>query len=172
MRKYLGLTLIELLITLAIIGIVALIGAPSMSGLQKRIQLKGAVQTSYFAFQHARSGAIAKGVELTIVINSGNKWCLALSDSGICDCELVNHCTVDGVEHLVAGKDYGLISLQEVKFGKESRAVFDPIRGLAVGHAGSVIFSDGTQQLKLILSNMGRVRICAVGSEIGGYQRC
>ena len=136
------------------------------------MQLKGAAESSYFAFQQARVAAITKNVDVTVAINPGKKWCAALSDGGVCDCSVAYECTLDGVEYKVDFADYRFVSINKVTFGADNVAVFDANRGLAIGHAGSIIFTDGNKQLKLILSNMGRVRICAVNSIIGGYGAC
>ena len=172
MHHFSGLTLLELLITISILVLLVSLGAPAINSIQKNLQLKGAAQVSYFAFQQARVAAITKNIDVTVAIRSGDKWCAALSDNGACDCAIAYECTLDGVEYKVDFADYRFVSIDKITFGASSVAVFDANRGLAIGHAGSIIFTDGEKKLKLILSNMGRVRICAVGSSIGGYKRC
>ena len=172
MHSLSGLTLLELLITVAIIVLLVSFGAPTINSIQKSIQLKAAAEGSYFAFQQARVAAITKNIDVTVAIKSGEKWCAALSDGGVCDCAVALECTLDGVEHKIYSADYRFVSIDKVTFGANSVAVFDANRGLAMGHAGSIIFTDGEKKLKVILSNMGRVRICAVGSDTGGYKTC
>jgi Tfp pilus assembly protein FimT len=172
MHNLSGLTLLELLITISILMILVLLGSPAINSIQKYMQLKGAAQSSYFAFQQARVSAITKSIDVAVAIRPGKNWCAALSDNGVCDCTTPNECTLDGVEYKVDFTDYRFVSIDKVTFGSDDIAVFDANRGLAIGHAGSVVFSDGEKQLKLILSNMGRVRICAVGKSLGGYEAC
>jgi prepilin-type N-terminal cleavage/methylation domain-containing protein len=172
MHNHFGLTLLELLVTISIILILVTFGAPAINSIQKNIQLKGAAQSSYFLFQQARVAAITKNIDVTIAFRSGEKWCAALNDSGVCDCAIAYECILDGVEYKVDFIDYRFVNIDKVTFGVNSVAVFDANRGLAIGHAGSIVFTDGVKNLKLILSNMGRVRICAVGSSIGGYKSC
>ncbi|MGS2720295.1 GspH/FimT family pseudopilin [Paraglaciecola aestuariivivens] len=172
MPKYSGLTLLELLITFSVLLLLVTLGAPALTSVQKNLQLRGAAQNSYFAFQQARSSAIAKNTPITVAIQAGENWCAAISDSGECDCRVVNQCTLDGAEYKIDHSDYRFVQLHKVTFGKQQIAVFDANRGLAIGHAGSVIFSDGDKQLKLILSNLGRVRICAIEEPLGGYPKC
>ena len=162
MRNLSGLTLLELLITIAILVLVVSLGAPAITSIQKNMQLKAAAETSYFAFQQARVAAITQSVDVTVAINSSENWCAALSDDGVCNCSILNDCTLNGVEYKVDFSDYPFVNIDTVTFGEDSVAIFDSNRGMAIGHAGSVVFSDGDKQLKLILSNMGRVRICAV----------
>ncbi|WP_299074123.1 Tfp pilus assembly protein FimT/FimU [uncultured Paraglaciecola sp.] len=167
-----GLTLLELLITISIMVLVVSLGSPAINGIQKNLQLRGAAESSYFAFQQARVAAITKSADITIALKPGENWCAALSDTGLCDCAIANACTLDGVEQKVTYADYNFVSIDTVTFGPNNVAVFDGNRGLAIGHAGSVVFGDGEKQLKLILSNMGRVRVCAVDTYIGGYEPC
>jgi len=172
MHHLFGLTLLELLITISILVLLVTLGSPAINSIQKNMQLKGAAQSSYFAFQQARMAAITKNLDVTVAIRSGEKWCAALSDSGVCNCAIAYECTLDGVEYKVDFVDYHFVSIDKVTFGADNVAVFDSNRGLAIGHAGSIVFTDGDKQLKLILSNMGRVRICAVDSSLGGYEAC
>ena len=172
MQNSFGLTLLELLITISIIVIVVFFGVPAFTSIQKNIQLKGAAESSYFAFQQARVAAISKNIDITVALRSGEDWCAAISDKGVCDCNIQDACTMDGIEYKVAHDDYRFVSLDKVTFGADNIAVFDANRGLSIGHAGSAIFSDGTEQLKLILSNMGRVRICSVANGFSGYDPC
>ena len=172
MRNLSGLTLLECLITIAIIVLLMSLVSPAIISIQKHMQLKGAAQSSYFAFQQARGAAITKNIDVTVAIRPGKHWCAALSDKGVCDCTTANECSLDGVEYKVDFTDYRFVSIDKVTFGEDHIAVFDANRGLAVGHAGTVVFTDGDKQLKLILSNMGRVRICAIGSRLGGFEAC
>lgn len=172
MHNLSGLTLLELLITISILVLVVSLGSPAITSIQKNMQLKAAAESSYFAFQQARATAITQSIDVTVAIHPGENWCAALSDSGLCDCTISNECSINGVENKVDFADYRFVSIDKVTFGVDNVAVFDANRGLAIGHAGSVVFTDGDKQLKLILSNMGRVRICAVDSNIGGYQPC
>jgi Tfp pilus assembly protein FimT len=172
MRKCFGLTLLELLITVSIITLVITLGVPSVLNAQKTMQLKGAVEVGYFAFQKARSTAISSQEDIVVALKSTPPWCIAVSDVGLCNCQVYQDCTVNGVEAKVEANDFNLIQLQDIKFGNDNAAMFDGIRGLSIGHAGSAVMSDGTNQIKLILSNMGRIRICVKSGQLGGYEPC
>ncbi|MGS2720300.1 GspH/FimT family pseudopilin [Paraglaciecola aestuariivivens] len=167
-----GLTLLELLVTIAIISIVVAIGAPSIMQVQKSLQLKGAVQTSYFAFQQARSEAISAGADVTVSLTSGTNWCIGISDSGDCDCNQVNACTINGVEQIVKGSDFNQVSMQDLNFGADSIATFDGVLGFSVGSLGSTVFTDGSNEVKLNLNNMGRASICVQAGSVGNYSAC
>jgi prepilin peptidase dependent protein A/type IV fimbrial biogenesis protein FimT len=172
MRNALGLTLLELLVTVSIMALVLTLGVPSILGAQKSMQLKGAAEVSYFAFQKARSAAISSQSNIMVILNASSPWCIAISDGGLCDCQLYQDCTVNGVEATIQQQDFKLIKMQDVKFGANDSTIFDGVRGLSIGHAGSTVFSDGSNQIKLILSNMGRVRLCVKSGSLGGYETC
>jgi Tfp pilus assembly protein FimT len=172
MRNFYGITLLELLITISITTLVLTLGVPAILAVQKTMQLKGAIEVSYFAFQQARATAVATRHDIYIAIDASNNWCIALSDQGLCDCTIYDGCTVEGVEQKIQQSDFHLVTLRDLKFGTNSVAVFDGVRGLALGNAGSVVFSDGVNQAKLILSNMGRIRICVLAGKLGAYDPC
>jgi Tfp pilus assembly protein FimT len=130
------------------------------------------VESSYFALQYARSAAISSNTDITVQFKDGLSWCLGTSDVGACDCNLINSCSVGGVEQSISAVNYGQISMQDLKFGANEAAVFDGVRGLAVGNAGSFVLSNGDVQARLVLSNMGRVRVCMQQGQLGVYRPC
>ncbi|MGJ8681978.1 GspH/FimT family pseudopilin [Paraglaciecola sp.] len=172
MVKLHGLTLLELLVTISVLVLLVTLASPAYNAIQRNIQLKAVVENHYFALQQARYSAISNKVDVGIFFQGGKNWCGGLSDIGKCDCSILNSCTLNGTEQLLTSNDYPFISLTNIKFGQDSAALFDGVRGLSIGHAGSVTFSDGERQLKLVLSNMGRIRICGVVAPVGGYKKC
>jgi prepilin peptidase dependent protein A/type IV fimbrial biogenesis protein FimT len=167
-----GISLVELMVTVSIIFILVIFGGPSILASQKSLQLKAAVESSYFAFQNARAAAISSGKDISVSIIDTSNWCIGISDSGVCDCTVLNSCVIGSVEQLVIARDFKNINIQNVRFGVNNLAVYDGIRGLSIGNAGSMVFSDGVNQAKLILSNMGRVRICVAAGDVGRYLPC
>lgn len=171
-RKEKGLSLLELLISISIVAIVVTLGAPSVVATHKLYKLKGAVETSYFALQYARSAAVSASTDTTVQFIEGGNWCIGTSDAGLCDCNVPNSCLVNGVEQSVRASDFSQITLQDLKFGGNDAAVFDGVRGLAVGNAGSVVLSDGNNEARLVVSNMGRVRVCVQQGQLAVYRPC
>ncbi len=163
--------MLELLITIAVVGITITLGAPAIIDAFKSQQVKGATQNGYFMLQYARSVAISKGSDVTIDFVSGNNWCVGISDAGACDCGVANSCLIDGVEQRVAFTDYNDVKMQNLAFAGGT-SVIDGMRGMSVGNAGSFELSDGTNTLRLVMSNLGRVRICAVAGNVGDYPAC
>jgi type II secretion system protein H len=59
-RRSAGLTLIELMITLAILGVISMMAAPSFSAFIARSKLRGAANEVFADLQYARSESVQK----------------------------------------------------------------------------------------------------------------
>ncbi|RDV29441.1 prepilin-type N-terminal cleavage/methylation domain-containing protein [Alteromonas aestuariivivens] len=167
-----GFTLLELMITIAIIAIVVRIGAPSIITAQKNLVLKGAAESSYYTLQQARSHAVRQSNDIVVDFSGGTNWCIGITDQGDCDCGTANSCTVDGVEEVIRGDDYTSITMQNLNFGANNQATFDGVRGLSLGSAGSIELSDGDREIRVQLNNVGRANVCVVAGNVGTYQAC
>ncbi len=167
-----GLSLLELMITIAIIGIVITIGAPSIIDAQRNRVLSGAIENSYFALQQARSHAVRQGQDIIVDFSATTQWCIGTTDQADCDCATANSCTVEGVEQVLNNQDFPKIDMQNVNFGADDQATFDGTRGLSIGSAGDLELTDGTRTVRLNLNNVGRVSICVVTGNLGSYQPC
>lgn len=65
-RRTRGVTLIECLVTLAIVAILAALAAPSLSDQLNAVRARGAAQQIYAAAQYARSMAQRSGAEVAV----------------------------------------------------------------------------------------------------------
>lgn len=163
--------MLELLITVAVIGITVTLGAPAIIESFKSQKVKGATQSGYFMLQYARSVAISKGNDVTIDFVSGSNWCIGISDTGPCECNVANSCLVDNVEQRIIAADYSGVQMNNLTFNGGS-AVIDGQRGMAAGNAGTLELTDGDNTLRLVMSNLARVRICTQAGDAGGYPAC
>lgn len=73
--RQIGFTMIELLITLAVLTILLAIGIPSFAGLMASTQVTNATNELLSAFAQARSEAIRRGQRVTICISGNGAQC-------------------------------------------------------------------------------------------------
>ena len=167
-----GFSLIQLLIIVAIVAIIASQSLQSFSTMLKAIELKGAVQLVYFQIQAARHQAIAKQQDIQLDIVDGQYWCIGITDQATCDCQSPQSCTIDGVEKVTSYDEFRYTQMAASTFAHNNQSRFSPPRGLAQGYAGSVTLTNTEQDFKVIVSNTGRVRICALSQAIPPYPKC
>jgi Tfp pilus assembly protein FimT len=167
-----GMSLLELMVTISITILLVTIVTPAWLTTNNNLQLKHAIEASYFLMQHGRASAIASGQDIFVTFKPGPNWCLGLNAGGPCECAITNSCHLNALDMSVSQQDFGTVSLTNLRFGGDASAVFDSARGIAMGNAGSAVFSHNDTQAKLIVSNMGRVRICVAQGKLGGYPLC
>lgn len=166
-----GISLLELLITVAVVSVIITAGAPALIESFRYQRVKAAAQSGYFMLQYARSVAISKGSDVAIDFASGNSWCVGISDSGPCDCTVVQSCTIDDVEQRVTASDYAGVQMSSLTFDM-GEATIDGTHGMAAGNAGTLELSDGENTLRLVMSNLARLRICTETGYRGGLPSC
>lgn len=69
-----GFTLVELMIVVALVGILAAIGVPSYQGIITSNRTAAEINGLVAHLQYARSVAVKQGQTVTITSNSGNTW--------------------------------------------------------------------------------------------------
>jgi len=69
-----GLTMIELMVTLAAVAILVAVGLPQMQGISKGSRLTAAINTLSADLAYARSEAVTRNVTVRITSTSGNDW--------------------------------------------------------------------------------------------------
>ncbi len=75
MKKYIGFTLIELMITLIIVGILLVVGIPSFRTFIKDSQLITGTNELVAAMNLARSEAVKRGIRVTVCKSTNQTGC-------------------------------------------------------------------------------------------------
>lgn len=69
-----GFTLVELMITVAVIAILVSVGMPSYNDWIRKLELRNAAEAALHGLQLARSEAIKRNATVTLTLSGGNGW--------------------------------------------------------------------------------------------------
>jgi len=173
-----GFTLVELLITVAIIALLAGVAAPAMARFLDNARLRAATEDIARELVQARSHAYTfrKPIYFTISV-MGTAWCYGWGEATTgCDCNSHNPQTAcqtnaSGLtrSHHQTSADYPQIRLNLPASQGNSRLLrFSPIRGTAT--ATSFSLQNRSSQTRVIVSLLGRIRTCS--PDAAGYSAC
>jgi type IV fimbrial biogenesis protein FimT len=162
-QKNTGFTLLELLIVIAIMGILAGMAVPSFQSMIETNRLKQAVESFQSDMQFARTEAIKQSVNIIVSRTTGNAgaWCYGLAkkvptSKTSCDCTETNTADADYCDvKIVSGTNFSSTNLDSAS----GNNTFDFRRG-TIGNNG-VTFSTANYAARIVFSAVGRVRICS-----------
>jgi prepilin-type N-terminal cleavage/methylation domain-containing protein len=165
-----GLTLMELMVTVAILAILVALAMPSFNAYLAKGRLSGAAEALAQDLQLARSEALRRNDAVTISFTSGTAWCYGtiLSDTA-CNCTQTGNCSLRRVDN----SDYAGVTMSAVSFGSPAATftAFMPRQGLA--NDGTVEFTHASAgTLRVSLGTAGQVRICSTSGGLGHHPAC
>ena len=173
-RNMAGVTLIELIVTLAVLGILISIGVNAYSGIFSRQEIIQRAERIYHFLRLAKSQSIKHNKKIYVhfcQFNNTDAWKMAMAEHSYCDCFTAYSCQVNGlemVEELADGKTI-FTSPSDVTFYGE-QVSFSPMRFSV--NSGSVTLTDiNGAKLKVIQSTM-RLKICSPDKDQLGYKKC
>jgi type IV fimbrial biogenesis protein FimT len=158
-----GMTLIEVMVVVAIIGIIVAIAAPSFSTMLEKQRIKGATEAVLADLRWARAESIKRNVRVRVTFATGSNWSYTINTFPALT-------TSDGVlPKTVNGSDFPSTTLETASFaGRVAFTTFDPVRGTNLNN-GTVTISSNNFSAGVKISTLGRVRICG---SMGGYDAC
>ncbi|MBK5965684.1 type IV pilin [Thiocystis minor] len=163
-----GFTLLELLVVVSVLAVLMLIAVPSMQAMLTRNHLKAAAQSIAEDLQWTRSEAIKRNRTLRVAFDV-QPWCYGIGEDATanCDCRLAPE--EEGACSLKrrSGVDFPDIGLSATFAGTS----FDPRRATANNGTLTLTARNGSS-LKIVLSRLGRVRICSPSGALAGYASC
>ncbi len=172
-----GFTLVEMMITLAVLAILLSLAVPAFQSTLDRRILLGAVEQMHADFQFAKSEAIKQNTDIFVSFTrnaDGTAWCYGMDDTAACDCTATtapNSCQIDGVNKVFTGNEFRGVKLQNVNFAGATSTKFGNVRGTAT--AGRVQFASDAGSLRARVSILGRVTTCIPnGGAVSGYSQC
>lgn len=167
-----GFTLVELIITVIVLGIVIAVATASYDGLIANQALKQRTDQLYYVLQLAKSEALKRNQKIYVhFCQQGNAWSMGVTDLDSCDCFTANSCVLDGVEkvqELVDG-DTLFINSGDLTFTGD-QASYSPLRFSVA--SGAVTLSNSEGKSLSVIQSSARLRICAPGESQLGYPQC
>jgi prepilin-type N-terminal cleavage/methylation domain len=178
-----GFTLIELVVAMAVFGILVMIAVPSFTSMMDSIRVKRAADAISAFMANAKSEAIKRNRTVTVVFQTSNShatWCAGMAAISDCDCtgaDTTKLCRLDdNVDRVLTGDaSYRNILLTDSTGNTADNTdfSFSPNRGNV--DAGSVqVQSKNGLKVRVVVSTTGRVRLCSPSGSgnIGGYAVC
>lgn len=173
-RGSVGLSLVELLVTLVVSSTLLVVAVPAITNLLSESRLRGAVDnfTAYLRHAMAESTKRSRSVSVVFSVAEGNaEWCYGMSEASSCNCAVAGSCVYDGVERVVASTDYRGVAVDVAV--AQGRFSFQPRRNTVT--AGHVTFIAANRKaLRVVISGYGRIRSCSPSGEanLAGYPVC
>ncbi|WP_386080064.1 GspH/FimT family pseudopilin [Vreelandella sp. F11] len=157
-----GFTLLELLVTLLLLGIMAAWGVPSFQALAERTAQTSEVNRFQSAFSLARNTAISQRRQLTLCPAAENRKACANDWSGelmIVAGDKTDNITKDDILRIVPAQQ-GI----QVTYNRGWSRIRYSSLGYTSGYNGSFAIcssngAEGSQGKRLVLSQLGRLRI-------------
>jgi type IV fimbrial biogenesis protein FimT len=194
-----GVTLLELLISVSIMGIIISLAAPNFSQFGDNQRLIGAAEQVYEHMQQARSDAVSRNVTtyLNYAADGTTTWTYGMSSvTSLCNVALTDPTAASACVMVVddgdgtldpgdASVDAGDLVLYRYPRGEftdvamtttlfssgTTQILFDAIRGTST--SGRVTLTGGNgNSLRVDISPLGRVSICSPSGTIENYRTC
>lgn len=168
-RPNTGFTLIELMVTISILAILALIAAPALQAFVDTTRLKGATERIYADMQFARSEAVKRNSAVSVSFTTGDSWCYGINAGGACNCNTSGSCNIKSVSQ----SEFKGLALDSATFTGQS-TTFSPVLGTLSTAGLARLQSSGGKQACVHMSLIGQISLCspAGSSNLGGYPTC
>ncbi|QDP02039.1 GspH/FimT family pseudopilin [Thalassotalea sp. PS06] len=192
MKKVRGITLIELIISMAIIAILALVAAPSFVKNMENRNLAGAAETLYSHLQLARSESLLRSEDVVFSVAGmdSTSWAFGINELTGCDPTVTNNAATnacvlqiddgdgtfvaanDNVLHQIDGAEFTDVTMKmQVISGTAGNSItFDPARGTTDGARQYTLTNASGSSVQISLSLIGNVKLCS--DDLPDYRSC
>lgn len=181
-----GFSLVEVVVVMAIIGILATLSVPSFSAMFARSKLRSASEQLRSDINLARGEAVKRNTIIRMnftVTAGGTPWCYGLrAGDASCDCTVTdassaNFCFLDRSDGGVAlssvtnSAQFSGVTFENTPFTTSSLS-FSPVRPSLRAASATLSATSISASLRIVASGMGRVRFCSPSATLSGYPAC
>ncbi|MCY7316942.1 MAG: prepilin-type N-terminal cleavage/methylation domain-containing protein [Rubrivivax sp.] len=166
-----GLTLLELVMTLAVLAVLSALALPSFSAQMDQRRLAGAAEALLADINEGRFEAAHQRRSLHLVVQPGAAWCWAVALEPGCPCGQTAACALKSTRPV----DHPSIVLSQAQPLQLLPAGLAGGAVTGVGSAGTgaaVLESRSGQQLRLDMHAMGRGHWCTLAGPPSRYPPC
>jgi type IV fimbrial biogenesis protein FimT len=185
-----GFTLLELMITIVVFVVLAVLAVPGLTTYMEKSRLRGAADGVVNTLAQARQVAVKYDRNVSLkTTGSGSTWCLGAREATTpakgaqagaaptCDCAATPaQCLVDDKRLLVTNADYSGVTLTS----PAGDLAFDGRLGIrsdaSVGNVDASSFDltsqTGTYVITVNISPLGQATVCNKSGNILGYPKC
>ena len=168
-----GFTLIEMMVTVAVLAIIVSIAAPSFNGFFDRYRVKRAADTLSAFLINAKTEAIKRNKNVsTVITGSGTTWCAGMTENATCNCTTASNCQIDDADRVINSTSFKGVKL--LGPDSEHAFVFKTQRGTVTGNETVELESANGSKLNVVVSMVGRIKLCSPSGtgNMGGYTLC
>jgi type IV fimbrial biogenesis protein FimT len=169
-----GLTLVEMSVTVALVGILLGTALPSLNRMKQQQQLRALAQSVMVDLQQARSEAVQSGVAVQLRFSQhpgGSCYILHTGASGQCRCNDAGQPVCANPEQML--KQEWIPAGRRIAVRANVQNMSFQARQGAVTSTGSIdIASSAGTTIRHVVSIAGRVRSCTPTGGIAGLPRC
>lgn len=181
-----GFTLIELMVTIAVLAILLTLAAPSFNDFFQRYRLRGAADDVATLMAVSRSEAVARNRDVAIVFSgTGTAWCVGgaaaaepaapgVRVDAVPSCSCSGDCTIGGKVMESQGANYRGVTMGAAP----ATFVFDRLNGSVQPLNAATVTTfqspNGKYSLSVRVSPLGRGRLCVPSGSpaMAGFATC
>jgi len=181
----LGFTLVEVMVTFALIGVVIALALPSYADMVNRHRLTSGAERLAAFINSGRTEATRRNQAVTVSYNRRDhkEWCIGVVvGEDACDCRETregesNYCAIDGAKKVLSNADFDITELMHKMEGNNSLS-FDPVRGILLDTGDDLLIelhtSDRDYKINLLVNESGNVKLCSKDDshDLLGYEVC
>lgn len=166
MHKQFGLTLMELVITIAVVAILAVASVPVYTDYIETNRLKAASEAIYSSSTQARSEALKQQAAMLVMVTSGGSWCVGVTTASTCNCGTPGNCNLG----TISGSEYPGTSLSLNGIVTNVGFSVGGDRGLVTPSGTLTLTATNGDAISIVINKMGFPRLCS--ATVSGYQPC